>query len=220
MLNVQKVYISLELERKQRNISMGKSILMSIQPEWVAKILNGEKTIEIRKKFPAGYRGWVYVYCSKGDRNRALVKGWSYGYSHSGINEEYQGKVLFRFWCDNVEELYTDEDAWSYYTDTITEDYKVSKLACIGDCAIEKYLNGNIGYAIHITNVEIFPKSKDLTDYRKVGYEEALKEMKADMDEFEGYYDTSMYWKNFREEWQIKKPPQNYFYIEEAIYLI
>lgn len=146
-----------------------KSILLSIQPQWVAKILNGEKTIEIRKKFPAGYRGWVYVYCSKGDRNRALVKGWSYGYSYNGINEEYQGKVLFRFWCDKVEELYTDEDAWSYYTDTITEDYKVSKLACIGDCAIEKYLNGNIGYAIHISKIEVFDRPKELTEFNRYG---------------------------------------------------
>ena len=45
---------------------MGKSILMSIQPQWLAKILNGEKTIEIRKKFPKDYVGWVYIYCTKG----------------------------------------------------------------------------------------------------------------------------------------------------------
>ena len=42
-----------------------KSILMSIQPQWVAKILNGEKTIEVRKKFPKNYVGWVYIYCTK-----------------------------------------------------------------------------------------------------------------------------------------------------------
>lgn len=47
-----------------------KSILISIQPQWVEKILNGEKTIEIRKtkpnikhiKLPCK----VYIYCSKG----------------------------------------------------------------------------------------------------------------------------------------------------------
>ena len=44
---------------------MNKSILMSIQPKWVAKILNGEKTIEVRKKFPKDYVGWVYIYCTK-----------------------------------------------------------------------------------------------------------------------------------------------------------
>lgn len=29
--------------------------MISIKPQWVAKILNGEKTIEIRKKFPKDY---------------------------------------------------------------------------------------------------------------------------------------------------------------------
>ena len=42
-----------------------KSILLSIKPEWLCKILNGEKTIEVRKKFPKDYVGWVYLYCSK-----------------------------------------------------------------------------------------------------------------------------------------------------------
>lgn len=43
---------------------MSKAILLSIRPEWVAKILNGEKTIEVRKQFPKDYRGWVYIYCT------------------------------------------------------------------------------------------------------------------------------------------------------------
>lgn len=42
-----------------------KAILMSIQPQYVAKILNGEKTIEVRKRFPKDYVGWVYIYCTK-----------------------------------------------------------------------------------------------------------------------------------------------------------
>lgn len=45
---------------------MKKAILISIRPEWVAKILNKEKTIEIRKtapkcKLPVD----VYIYCTK-----------------------------------------------------------------------------------------------------------------------------------------------------------
>lgn len=30
---------------------MGKEVVMSIKPEWVDKILSGEKTIEVRKSF-------------------------------------------------------------------------------------------------------------------------------------------------------------------------
>ena len=48
-----------------------KSILLSIKPKYVAEILNGEKTIEVRKRFPKDYKGWVYIYCTKED---SLIK--------------------------------------------------------------------------------------------------------------------------------------------------
>ena len=43
-----------------------KAIMISIKPEWVEKILNGKKTIEIRKSAPKNFEGWVYIYCTKG----------------------------------------------------------------------------------------------------------------------------------------------------------
>ena len=46
-----------------------KAILISIQPQWVAKEINGEKTIEVRKKLPKDYIGWVYIYCTKAKPN-------------------------------------------------------------------------------------------------------------------------------------------------------
>ena len=45
---------------------MSKSILLSIKPKYVAKILNGEKTIEIRKQMPkCDLPIDVYIYCTK-----------------------------------------------------------------------------------------------------------------------------------------------------------
>lgn len=32
---------------------MPECMMLSIQPNWVAKILNGDKTIEVRKQFPS-----------------------------------------------------------------------------------------------------------------------------------------------------------------------
>ena len=44
-----------------------RAIIISIKPEWVEKILNGEKTIEIRKTMPkCKLPCKVYIYCSKG----------------------------------------------------------------------------------------------------------------------------------------------------------
>lgn len=43
-----------------------RAVLMSIRPEHLVKILNGNKTIEVRKAVPKDYIGWVYLYCTKG----------------------------------------------------------------------------------------------------------------------------------------------------------
>ena len=43
-----------------------KAILLSINPEHALNILNGKKTLELRKRVPKGFIGWVYVYVTKG----------------------------------------------------------------------------------------------------------------------------------------------------------
>lgn len=90
---------------------MNKSILLSIKPEFVSKILNGEKTIEVRKKFPKDFKGWVYIYCTKA--KPTIEWYWEKGkkeiyelcYGKRNYNYCLNGKVLARFWCDNVEEI-------------------------------------------------------------------------------------------------------------------
>lgn len=92
-----------------------KAILMSIQPQWVCKILNGEKTIEVRKKFPKDYVGWVYIYCTKG---KLPIMEYINRGVHSVIadikfdkNFKYylNGTVVARFWCNKVEEIKIDK---------------------------------------------------------------------------------------------------------------
>ena len=156
---------------------MAKSILMSIQPQWVAKILNGEKTIEVRKKFPKDYVGWVYIYCTKGKDYLYEIEdedtnGFSYKLHKECNVEEWEaatetlnGKVVARFWCNKVEEMWQGEDGGSFFTDTIKKPYKVSELACISDDDIEIYFDGKNGYAIHISKVEVFDKPKELKEF-------------------------------------------------------
>ena len=43
-----------------------KEIVISIRPEYALNILNGSKTLELRKSVPKGYVGWVYGYVTKG----------------------------------------------------------------------------------------------------------------------------------------------------------
>ena len=124
-----------------------KSILLSIRPEWVAKILNGEKTIEVRKQFPKDYVGWVYIYCTKDKKYANLI-------NRGGF---LTGMVVARFWCDKVEEISAKN------IESFTKD------SCLTVKQIEDYLWKNIcnGYAIHISKLEIFDRPKYLTEYYK-----------------------------------------------------
>ena len=71
-----------------------KQLLISIKPEYVEKILNGEKTIEIRKTKPNedNLPCEVFIYCSKdkGSLYEVIKNGEETGY---GINDS--GKSIF-----------------------------------------------------------------------------------------------------------------------------
>lgn len=155
-----------------------KAIMMSIRPEWVAKILNGEKTIEIRKKFPKDYVGWVYIYCTKGkqlvdcpqwvenelshqlwyDKDIALLEG-----SQALLN----GKVVARFWVDKVEEIYNKliREITNDYSSSELPISTVAQMSCLTKEKLLDYVGDNGGYAIHITKLEIFDKPKEIKEF-------------------------------------------------------
>ena len=131
---------------------MSKSILLSIRPEWVAKILNGEKTIEVRKRFPKDYVGWVYIYCTKDKKYANLI-------NRGGF---LTGMVVARFWCDNVEEITTEK--WSP-----SKEQDLLKVSCLTENQLFDYCNLESGkpfYAIHISKLEIFDKPRELSEFK------------------------------------------------------
>ena len=160
---------------------MNKSILMSIQPQYVAKILNGEKTIEVRKKFPKDYIGWVYIYCTKGkgkhrDNQIAFnIETHKYFFnenlgSHNPNDIQwcgFNGKVVARFWCDKVEEIkvYDIFGVNAYRTEEMCVLDLVSK-SRLTQADFERYLGNKNGYAIHISKLEVFDKPKELKEFR------------------------------------------------------
>ena len=91
-----------------------KAILMSIKPKYVAKILNGEKTIEIRKKFPKDYVGWVYIYCTKDKKHPVAPFHFKEGWFYKEYNDNtyychfrYSLQLLPKFqFCSCVDRYY------------------------------------------------------------------------------------------------------------------
>lgn len=193
-----------------------KAILLAIRSEWLAKILNGEKTIEVRRRFPKDYVGWVYIYCSKGN-DRLWKENDHYWHSTKvrATQNDLNGKVVARFWCDKVEgiELWysparadncVDYDEWYYETETLDEDDLLYR-SCLSPEQLTNYLcrkdNSN-GFAIHISKLEIFDEPRELKyfHYRKLFH-------RNEPDE-EGR-------KTFKALIQLSKAPQNLCYVEE-----
>ena len=88
-----------------------KKIIISIRPEWLSKILNGEKTIELRKSIPV-FPCRVLIYCTK-DRKRPIYLPWEFNiYKRNG---EYMtdcdfakgnGKIVAEFTLVYVDKIY------------------------------------------------------------------------------------------------------------------
>lgn len=150
-----------------------KKILISIKPVWVAKILNGEKTIEVRKTAPkCELPVEVYIYCTKDNKRVWYFDKQRYGcYS---INAAYEyvmglkplnGKVVAKFTLKKVEET----KPFSYMEmleNGLTEKQKeIADKTCIGLWVINEYANGKSVYLWHISDLEIFDKPKELDEF-------------------------------------------------------
>lgn len=179
-----------------------RAILMSIKPQHVANILNGIKTLEIRKHFPKDYVGWVYIYCTKGKTQlikcQEKVWGW-YKLTKGALGSYFNGKVVARFWCDKVEEI-EHRLLERHYTATLNDKELLTK-SCLSHEEIHNYLRTNIGYAIHITNLEVFDKPKELSEFKS--YKKNIVNTKINGMVFETELDNSLI-----------KAPQSWCYVE------
>ncbi len=195
----------------------GKVILISIRPEWVYKILKGEKTLEIRKLFPKDYVGWVFIYCTKG-KTELYYTDKGYVLTDLGIGSYYKntkllnGLVVAKFWCDKVEEIKIDKGVmWRfgghmYITDSVYDATKLLRYSCLEQYQLENYLQGKTGYAIHISKLEVFDRPRELcefhTNIKKEPPEELLcPECGKPMEYYEYKY--------------LTKAPQSWQFIED-----
>lgn len=146
-----------------------RAILMSVKQKHLAKILNGEKTVEIRKSFPEDFVGFVYLYCDKDklhSDNNLLTKRVP---SFTG-EEDLNGKVVARFWLEKSEKLlchkFSDNKISYGLEETIEGNFGLERMTGLSIIEIHKYLKGENGRALHINNLEIFDEPKELKEFR------------------------------------------------------
>lgn len=219
-----------------------KSVLISIQPKWVEKIASGEKTIEVRKtrsKLETPFKCYIYAtkpkkyykvcsLMSTSDENLYLVNGkiiMSNGFVYFGDGVVYEfvsGKVIGEFLCDRIEdisytEVLTESGALvrSYYY--LQHGSKSLKKTCLTLQEIKNYLNGKNGYGWHISDLKIYDKPKDLSEFYSTKYDMPCKNKKRgfNMDFCMAFENGSHFCKELNCDKKIlTRPPQSWCYVE------
>ena len=140
-----------------------KSVMLSIRPKWCKKIIDGEKTIEVRKTKPKLETPFkVYIYCTSGrpDLNipispERLMQDYLETGSMQSLNCPLgNGKVIGEFTCDRIYELAPLNHA--------PDD--VEKQACLTREEIVNYLKGT-GYGWHISDLLIYDQPQELSEF-------------------------------------------------------
>lgn len=211
-----------------------KSVLISIQPKWCEKICNGEKTIEVRKSAPkeVPFKGYIYATrpkkyykcgaVSTSDELLWLTNGKAEmgdGFKFWADGDEYQclnGRIIGEFICDRIDEykyVYCDHPEIGYpvgydcgdnWYDIDDEDLQK---ACLTEEEFKRYGNGKPLYGWHISDLKIYDKPKELSEFNRPCSYAGLC-FSCDRAKFTSKGDRIC-------QAMITRPPQSYMRVEE-----
>ncbi len=196
-----------------------KAVLISIQPKWCEKIANGEKTIEVRKSRPKLATPFkVYIYCTKEKRKDdfitisgafGLIRCPECAIYNRAKEYDCNGKVIGEFVCDRITDI-------SVVVRNCNEDYNhvYHNDECKGSCLtwkeLQEYGNGKPLYGWHISNLKIYDKPKELSEFGNLCRKDCLRLGKGKSCEFLSTDGTPC-----NRIIPITRPPQSWCYVEE-----
>lgn len=142
-----------------------KSILQSIKPQYCELIASGKKTIEVRKTRPKLELPFkVYIYCTKGklallrDDKKYNFDYWDFAEFHqSNGMKVLGGKVIGEYVCDAM-----------YFACEIPENIifdEIVNKSCLSEKEIIQYSNGKELFGWHISDLKIYDKPKELSEF-------------------------------------------------------
>jgi len=180
---------------------MNKAILIPIQPEPVAKILNGDKTVLICKTAPkCDLPIDVYIYCTKGKIGAWFIREMKRCFFGKFVKPMLNGKVVATFTLGEVE---STEGMNS------SEGFSLLGRACIDYDEFLDYTD--IGtkpvYAWHISDLEILDEPKELREFfvKRVTIQDELCEYCTKL----GFPCSKCY-----DDYPLTKAPRNWRYVE------
>lgn len=197
---------------------MSKAVMISIRPKWCEKIVNGNKTIEVRKTRPKINTPFkCYIYCTIGGRDlnipisqERLMRDYLETGSMKSLNCPLgNGKVIGEFTCDRIDE-YDDDTIFSFRHEDYARwnDFGLDR-ACMHPEDFQNYADGKWLYGWHISDLKIYDTPKELIEFH------TWKKCKSCSKS--GYESTAcIYDENCMIPAAITKAPQSWCYVEEG----
>ena len=190
-------------------------ILASLKPYYYYLIGERKKTIEVRKSALKDLPQDIVFYMSKDEKSFAKIP--------KEFQEKYRehfGKVGIKVICDkidciqkrgidnNFDYCYLSLNEWG--NDDITVEITDIKKSRILKADLNKYgANVQWLYAWHISDLKIYDKPKELSEFRKSGF------MTEEEWLFYLYPNTHCHYEAWAKRFEIARPPQSYMRVEE-----
>lgn len=187
-----------------------RAVLISIRPEWVARITSGKKTLEVRKNRPKLELPFkCYIYETQGrtetpwidEDGHTIFKG--------------RGQVIGEFVCDRIAPIVPATEPYGIYD--VDDDF-VAQTGLVNG-ALWDYGKGATLYGWHISELEIYDTPKRISQFTPIcrfhyeGHECLYWEVLCDYQKIDynpdGLVNVALCTK------KMKHPPQSWCYVEE-----
>lgn len=187
---------------------MNKAVMLSVRPKWCEKIVNGEKTIEVRKtrpKLAPPFKAYIYCTMPKYPHEDFIATNYPMPQFYGG------GKVIGEFTCDEINRV----NICGFWDDSGKQLDNRLKETCLISKEFLDYLGEKVGYGWHITDLRIYDAPRDLSEFWRdcPEYSElstncwACENVCGDGDETDCNTDGRRY---------LRRAPQSWCYVEEG----
>lgn len=179
-----------------------KAVMFSINPVWCRKIILGEKTVEVRKRFSEMRTPFkCYIYCTLSGSNelfREVLAGDVALWNREKWADK-KGHVIGEFVCDKLESFTTDYRMNKDQTERLSRQSRIPMTDLI-----EYEGNAPCLWGIHISDLVIYDQPKNLSDFKPWHRECKYDHLGWAIPECEKCHGC-----------KVEKAPQSYMFVEE-----
>lgn len=188
-------------------------ILVSIKPYYYYLIAEEKKKIEVRKMALKNLPQDIVFYMSKDEKSFAKIP--------KEFQEKYRkhfGKVGLAIVCDKITRYNCDKNFDEYFIAGYIGAYMPLKEMCLTNKDLIEYGNGRPLYGWHISDLKIYDKPKELSEFRAYNFKSMNGTDVCGNYDCKYYQDSGSYMippSCAKNGCRITRPPQSWQYVEE-----